>query len=955
MSPGRTILTIVDRRLRWFARTAVVPALVFVAFSIRIHAILPEGKQQPAASTSAATESRTPLEEATRLQQEADRHIDARQFKEAAEKTERALALRKQHLGEMHPDVAYSLGRLALAAYYEGDYARAEALARDTLRIREATLGPEHLDVAESLSDLASFVLVRGDYVQPEQLYQRALAIYERASAGSQRPTSGTDVQTLTADVLNNLALLYHRKGDYDRAESQYLKALGITESTRGMDDPAVAEIAANLGATYYASGRYDKAIQTLRRALALQEKHLPANHPSLATGTFNLAAVYFDQGDYVNAEALFRRALSIDEQTLDPRHPRVATRLVGLAEVLRLEGQYAAADALYERALAIRQQALGPTHPQVAETLIARSLLRYATGDFDAAAELLARGAGLREDNLALVLTTGSEEAKRLYLQKVVDETDIAVSLHLKAAPSSAAAGTLALTNVLQRKGRMMDAMADQLATLRSHLDEKDRQLLGQLSESQGRLAKLVFGAVATDEQRKTVASLRGDIQRIEESISNRSVEFRTTSRKASITDVQKALPNATCLIEFVSYRPFSVRNARGDAFGAPRYAAYVLRNTGLVASADLGDAGDIDQEVHRFRAALSNPRTQEAREAARALHRDLMNPIQASLRDADRILISPDGALNLIPFGALVDDDGRYLVEKHVVSYLTSGRDLLRLRESGARDARALEPPTVVANPLFDGLPAGAAPSEGQPAVRGIPAGALGRLHFDALPGTADEASALANVLTGARVYTGASATEGVLKHVHAPSILHIATHGFFLRPSGDPQVATSGQTRPTVSTLRAQIPAGSREDALLLSGLALAGANQRWSGDGEDGILTALEAAGLDLWGTRLVVLSACETGVGDARNGEGVYGLRRALVVAGAESQVISLWQVSDIATRDLMIAYYRGLQAREGRADALRKVQLAIVHGDPSRAHPFFWASFIQSGDWRALN
>jgi CHAT domain-containing protein len=136
-------------------------------------------------------------------------------------------------------------------------------------------------------------------------------------------------------------------------------------------------------------------------------------------------------------------------------------------------------------------------------------------------------------------------------------------------------------------------------------------------------------------------------------------------------------------------------------------------------------------------------------------------------------------------------------------------------------------------------------------------------------------------------------------------------------------------------------------------VLSGLALAGANQRWSGAGQDGILTALEATGLDLWGTRMVVLSACETGVGDARNGEGVYGLRRALVLAGSESQVMSLWQVSDTATRDLMIAYYRRLRSGEGRAEALRKVQLSVLRGQRKQAHPFFWASFIQSGDWRA--
>lgn len=148
---------------------------------------------------------------------------------------------------------------------------------------------------------------------------------------------------------------------------------------------------------------------------------------------------------------------------------------------------------------------------------------------------------------------------------------------------------------------------------------------------------------------------------------------------------------------------------------------------------------------------------------------------------------------------------------------------------------------------------------------------------------------------------------------------------------------------------------------ENPLLRSGLVLAGVKQQQSGAGEDGVLTALEAAGLDLWGTKLVVLSACETGLGEVQNGEGVYGLRRALV-AGSQTQVMSLWKVSDAATRDLMTAYYTRLQAGEGRTEALRQVQLAMLRGElkPTQdgadyRHPYYWAAFIPSGDWRSMD
>ena len=250
------------------------------------------------------------------------------------------------------------------------------------------------------------------------------------------------------------------------------------------------------------------------------------------------------------------------------------------------------------------------------------------------------------------------------------------------------------------------------------------------------------------------------------------------------------------------------------------------------------------------------------------------------------------------------------------------------------------------IVANPAFD-----AAGKETATSTPGQPVNAVDaqqRLRFDPLPGTAAEAAALSKVLPEARVYTGANATESLLKDMRPPSILHIATHGFFLRSTG---AQTTDGTRG-LSIVPAPTSSGNRQDALVLSGLALAGANQRAGGSDQDGILTALEATGLNLWGTRMVVLSACETGVGDARNGEGVYGLRRALVLAGSESQVMSLWQVSDTATTDLMIEYYRRLRAGEGRAEALRNVQRSFLQGGSNRSHPFYWASFIQSGDWR---
>jgi CHAT domain-containing protein len=244
----------------------------------------------------------------------------------------------------------------------------------------------------------------------------------------------------------------------------------------------------------------------------------------------------------------------------------------------------------------------------------------------------------------------------------------------------------------------------------------------------------------------------------------------------------------------------------------------------------------------------------------------------------------------------------------------------------------------PVVLANPVFGEPPTQVAMADVSRARqlvkrRGITTGPdLSSLYFAPLSGTGEEARSLKTLFPDATVLVGAHATKASLKSLSAPGILHIATHGFFLNDAG---------------------AAKHVESPLLRSGLALAGANLSKNGN-ENGILTALEASSLDLWGTRVVTLSACETGVGEVKNGEGVYGLRRSFFLAGAETLVMSLWPVSDRITREMMISYYTGLKQGLSRGEALRQAQLNILKRK-DRQHPFFWASFIQLGEWKNLD
>jgi CHAT domain-containing protein/Tfp pilus assembly protein PilF len=880
----------------------------------------------------------------------------------------RAQAIFEKILGAEHPAVAAVLQNLAGVADAKGDFTREEELLRRSSETYEKALGKQHPQVGISLNLLGRHYYNKGQYPKAEQLYDRALAIEEKA-LGPDHPE--------IAFVVHNLAELYQAEGDYPRAESLFRRALTIREKALGPEHPDLAYTLHNLAEVYSDQGDYAQSEALHRRALAIREKALGQEHPDVANSLNSLGLMYFAKGDYAQAEIFMRRGLAIYEKTFGKEHREVATGLDNLGSVYREKGDYAEAQALHQRALAIYENILGPEHPNVAITLNHLALAFDATGDYGRAVEYLARGQEVREHNLRLVLTAGSERQKQLYIDTLSVQTDYAISLHQRFAPTNERAAQLALTTILQRKGRSLDAMTDHIATLRQRAAPQDQILFDQLATALSYLATLeVFSeGKLMEARREDIAKTRASVETLQKEISRRSSEFRSDSLPITLQAVQQAIPADAVLVEFFSYQPFNVKAKEGARLGAPRYVSYVLRRDSPTPQfVDLGELPPIDGAVQRWRAALRNPRSADVNDLAREVYGRVMKRVSGLIGEKRRIFLAPDGALNLIPFAALVDEKGNYLIKKYSFTYLTSGRDLLRLEgEAKSRGAAV-----VMANPLYD-------MNRPQEPIRPADQAPIGNdqnqrasldalfLNLKPLPGTAAEAAALAKLMPDAQVLTLAKATEAALKGVNRPRILHIATHGFFLP---DQRQTPLERDRSLLGRSNKSLTPPHWENPLLRSGLVLAGVKQRHSGDGEDGVLTSLEVAGLNLWGTKLVVLSACETGLGAVRSGEGVYGLRRALVLAGSEAQVISLWKVSDAGTRDLMTAYYTRLRMGEGRTEALRQVQFAMLRGQlrasansERRAtsdtgekvatrdyrHPYYWAAFIQSGDWRNLD
>jgi CHAT domain-containing protein/Tfp pilus assembly protein PilF len=979
-------------------------------FRIEIEPSLPKasagGYAIQLAEPRAATADEKLLYQARRQFYESLRLNLAGKTDKALELARGALDIREKTLGEDDADVAASLRALGALYAGKGDLAQAEATLRRALEATAKISGPDSLEYADVLHWLARVQSGKGDRAQAEQLNQRALAIREKAAG----PES---VQA--ANSLISLAALYRARNDLLQAEQAYLRALAIREKLLGADHADVGAVLNNLGLLYYGAGDYDSAEPILRRALAVEEKALGPNHRYVADDLNNLGLVEWKRENYEKAKGYYLRALSIHEKASGPESERVAAELANLGIIYKeADRDYPKAEEYYRRALAILSKAVGENNATTANVVSSLALIYHATGDYDRAEKFALRALAIYEKVLGpnsqntlmalfslariyaaegdvnraveyqqrisaveekitpLNLALGSERQKIAYLPQL-QYPDKVITLHTRLAPDNAEARDLAVTTVLRHKGLVLDALSENLSALRRRFNPQDQALLDELGDINSKLSRLALSSpqkTSPAEQQSQNKALNEQREKVEAEIGRRSAGSYESSQPVTLAAVQAAVPRDAALVEFATYHPFDWK-AAGDAssFGEPHYVAYVIRNQGEVRWAELGAAKDVDARVGALRQALADPRRGDLRQLSRAVDEQVMRPLRPLLGDATRLLVSPDGELNLIPFQALVDEQGHYLIERYAFTYLTSGRDLLRLRV--ARESKS--GPLVIANPTFGETDAeqkvNAAAKRAEPNLRRravTAAPSLSELYFAPLDGSAQEADAIRKIFPDANLLTGARATKSALEQAVAPRILHIATHGFFLRT---PQAAPGGRAQAAAARTRGPGVEVGSENPLLRSGLALAGANLRGgasttrggvaaanggAASDDDGILTALEASGLNLWGTKLVVLSACDTGLGEVRDGEGVYGLRRAFVLAGAESLVMSLWPASDYSTRTLMTSYYRNLKQGLGRGAALREVQLEMLRRNP-RLHPFYWANFIQSGEWANLD
>ncbi len=893
----------------------------------------------------------------TSLYDKAIKLYDAGLYAPALAQGENALAKAEAERSNRDPAIANCLDLLGVLHGLQGEFAQAEPLLQRALAMREEALGQDHPAVADSLTNLANLYYSQGLYARAEPLYERAFAIREEALGRHH-----SDVAT----SLNNLALIYSSQGLYARAEPLLQRALTIQEEALGENHPDVARSLNNLANLYEAQGLYARAEPLLQRALTIQEEALGRNHPDVGASLNNLANLYEAQGLYARAEPLYARALAIWEQVLGRNHPDIARSLNNLANLYCAQGLYARAEPLYERALAIWEQVLGHDHPDIADSLNNLAQFRLAQDHLAESVSLFTRAFSISERRLRQEALSFSEARLTRFLQHLRTDEERLYAL-LRAHPEDEGVRRLALSAVLLLKGRSVEELADTSRTLYQSLGAQDRRAFEQLRGLRSQLATLSIqgpGRRSLKDYQQQLQALANQGDTLEAELAKRSAVLRARTALPTPTEivdrVAEALPKDSALVEFIAYadRPLLIAPGTPVPTGRLplRYLALVLLPHADIRVVDLGLAEPVDRAAAGLREALAN-HAATFQPAAEALYQLAFQPLLPLLGNTRHVFLSPDGQLGLVPFEALHDGE-QFLVDSFDFTYLTSGKDLLSRTQETAPAASVV----VLADPDFSASPPPPAAFTAQAPASAERSASIARFFSTLreepvhrtwaavpLPGTRQEAESIHLLFPEAQLFLGSEATKERLLHLPTPGILHLATHGFFLEDT--PAAVTSARTVGHFGALGEDPEVSPPPDPLLRSGLLLAGASALSSSGlaqppPESALVTALELAGLNLWGTQLVVLSACDTGRGDVKLGQGVYGLRRAFVVAGAETVVMSLWMVDDTTTSTLMEAYYRNLLAGQGRAAALHSAMRSLRAAKP---HPYYWAPFIALG------
>ena len=853
-------------------------------------------------------------------------YINIGKYADAEKSYLEVLAIRKKLFGNKHEEYAATLNNLASLYESQGKYAQSEKLYKQSTAICKEVLGENHPKYASSLNSLGYLYFKEGYYAKAETFYRQAMAIRKKVSG---------EKNAEYASSLNNLALLYDEQGNYAQAEILYIQALAIVKETLGENHPNYASSLNNLAGNYDKQRKYAEAETLYLQSLNIHKVALEGRHHEYANTINNLALHYTNTGKNKEATVLYTQALALCKQILGEKHPNYATSLSNLSLVYRSQKQYQKATDLLVEAMAISKEILGEKHPDYTMSLNNLAYLYAEQGKLAEAAPLYVQALQKKLNELQTNFLGLSEREKQQYfnINRIFFDNFYYFISQISSNKTSKNVENLLpnlLQNLLNTQLQTKAIILGETQKMKKRiLASKDTALIAQFENwhnLKNNIAKVHNLSISEREKQGIdMVKLENEANIAEKQLATQSADFAKafTPKNYDYKDLQKKLKTDEVALEIIK--------VAGDS----SYLVLFVTKKDLEVM-KLGNAYELESKfLKQYRNNISY------KIADKTSYNNFWKPFLPFIKDAKKVYFCPDEVYNQISLNTLQNTEtNKFLGEEIDITIVGNLKDIFEESSNNSNKTAELfgRPDYKKGNNKDKNNDENNEKNE-KNKDRGLnndrnfaSFSSIKKSSFADLAGTEIEVKGIASNLTQQNykvgLFLGADAVEEQVKSTNSPKILHISTHGYFVLSDSKNKI-----------------------NGMLSSGIVLAGVNDlsidTENSDTEDGVLTAYEASTLNLDNTDLVVLSACETGLGEVATGEGVYGLQRGFKVAGADAVLMSLWKVDDKATQELMNLFYTNWLKTGNKRQALLQAQAELREKYKS---PYYWGAFVLVGE-----
>ena len=847
------------------------------------------------------------------------------------------IAIDKKVLGENHPDYAKSLNNLALLYVEKGDYQKAEPLYLQSIEIYKKVKGENHSDCATSLYNLASLYFEKGEYKKAEPLYLQSLTIRKNI-LGEYHPDYATS--------LNSLALFYKEQGDYQKAESLYIQTIAIDKKILGENHPDFTVSLNNLASLYFQKGDYQKAEPLYLQSLQIIKKVIGENHPQYASSLNNLALLYKRQGDYQKAKTLYLQSLQIIKKVLGENHPNYALLLNNLAFIYESQVDFKKAEALYLESLAINKMILGENHPHYAISIenLASFYQSIKPANKEKAAQYIQESFQFFQNNLKLASAYKTEKELSFFRIKNFNVRFASLSFLYHNTSQYNNINIGCFENELLVKNLSLRNQKQITNNIKKSLDKGLQNKYEQFILNKKQLTNL--NELPKDKRPSNYEQINSETETLEKDLVRQSSSFADSKNALSINwkQVQVKLKTNELAIDLIAFNYYNKKWTDSIV-----YSAFVVGRDYKVPKfitlfeqkqLEILLAGN-DDTKHRNKI--------DKQYTDKAVSDIFLKPLEKELEGINTIYLSPSGLGYQIDFAALPINNKQTLGEKYKLHIFSSPAEFIDYKVA------TLDKKSNIELLLYGGIDYDNSQGKSNISLNNNLISLDEELNnlakrsgLEKLPGTLTEVEIITESAKSSgfscKVIKESEATEESVKALDGrttPYVLHLATHGFFF-PDPIQEIPKENSSLESKSKIYK-----ASDDPMMRSGLLLAGAKNYWgkvnqNNTIEDGILTASEISNLDLSSCQLAVLSACETGLGEIKGSEGVFGLQRAFKMAGVKNIIMSLWKVPDTQTAELFDIFYSECFAGKSIHEAFQSAQSQMK----AKYSPYYWAGFV---------